>query len=163
MQKLLMLLVMSCAAMSCSGCASQSGGLAYTMHQTDNLVNVRLDGANDAAVAEVFGKTLISAKGVVVAKRYSSVIIPDNPQASYVIWRATVRDTDPFQLQTTIVDMVREIVKAGGVLNLEGQYYNYGRDEIAMLYGLRPGGATSREIQFVVDRELAQDREMSGW
>ncbi len=148
-----------------SGCAgkTEQGGLAESIHRYDNLISVRLDGANDATVTEVFGKIVSSAEGVVAAKRYGTTIVPDNPQASSVNWRVTVNGIDSFNLQTTIMDMSREVLRAGGMLTMEGVPYRYTQDEISMLLGLRPADATSRQLWFLIDRELARDREMSGW
>lgn len=126
-------------------------------------VNVRLDGATDATTAEVFGKIVGSADGVVSAKRYSSTIKPGNPEASSVFWRASISGIDGFHLQTEIMEMAKEVIRYGGNLNMLGVPYRYSEDEIAMLLGLRPEDATTKEIRFVIDRELARDREMSGW
>jgi len=165
MRNILTFLLLFTAVISFSGCAGkqQQGPLAESIQLYEDRINVRLDGANDAAVTEVFGKIVSSAGGVVDARRYSTVIVADNPQASRVFWRVSVDGIDAFQLQTAIMDMDRKLLRAGGNLSMEGVVYNYTMDEIAMLLGLRPGDATSREIQFVIDRELARDREMSGW
>ena len=162
------ILLLLISSMLFTGCASQNGvqtsggALQQSLSQYENLINVRLDGANDAAVAEAFGKIVNTAPGVVSAKRYSTSIVPDEPQASFIIWRATIEATDPFRLQTNIMKMVDDVLDAGGTLTLKGVPYRYTAAEIAMLKGVRPADATSREIQFVVDRELARDREFTG-
>ncbi len=162
---LLFLLTLS---MLFTGCASQNGAqpsggvLQQSLSRYDKLVNVRLDGATDATVAEAFGKIVNTAPGVVTAKRYSTRIVPDEPQACFILWRATIENTDPFRLQTNIMKMVDDVIDAGGTLTLKGVPYRYTAAEIDMLKGVRPADATSREIQFVVDRELARDREFSG-
>ncbi len=149
-----------------SGCASpqqQQGHIATNISQFENLIDVRLDGATDAPVAEAFGKIVGSAEGVVAAKRYSSRIVPDNLQASSSDWRVTVSGVDAFTLQTNIIDMSRELIRAGGYVTMAGVPYRYSMGEIGLLIGLRPADATSRKLWFVIDRELARDREMSGW
>jgi len=160
----IVLLLLLVAAMSFTGCASQNGGvsggvLEQNLRQYEKLVTVRLDGATDAAVAEVFGKIVSTAPGVVSSKRYSTEIIPDDPQGCHILWRATIDKTDSFVLQTNIMKMVNDVLAAGGTLTLKGVPYRYTPSEIALLGGVRPADATSREIQFVVDRELARDRE----
>ena len=45
----------------------------------ENLINVRLDGATEYELSEVFGKVINTAAGVTEAKRYSSSLVPDNP------------------------------------------------------------------------------------
>ncbi len=156
------LLVIAITVCGCAGKAER-GSLANNFHQFDNQIDVRLDGANEPAVAEAFGKIVGSAEGVVEASRYGMTIVPDNPQASFVNWRVTVNGIDSFTLQTTIMDMSRELIRAGGLLTMEGVPYNYTKDEIGLLYGLRPGDATSRKLWFLIDRDLAREREMSGW
>lgn len=130
----------------------------------EDMIDVRLEGATNGPAAEVFGKVVSSAPSVTSATRYSSRIVPDNPQASWVIWRAIVaQGTSSFILQTEMMDMFKEVVGAGGYVDLYGIPYRYNSSEIALLKGLRPMEATSRSLTFVVDRELARDREMAGY
>ncbi|WP_155313640.1 hypothetical protein [Desulfosarcina ovata] len=58
--------------------------------------------------------------------------------------------------------MVDDILYAKGNLTLRGVTYRYTPSEIDLLKGIRPGEATSREIQFVIDRERARDKEFQG-
>lgn len=164
MRHLLSALILVIAA-TVSGCAGKTdeGSFGTNFYQYDNLINVRLDGANDASVAEAFGKIVGSSEGVVGSTMYGSRIVPDTPQASVVNWRVRVSGIDSFTLQTTIMDMSKELLRAGGMLTMQGVPYRYSKDEIAMLLGLRPVDATPRQLWFVIDRELARDREMSGW
>ncbi len=145
------------------GGGSESGGaLAQNTAKFENLINVRLDGATEYELAEVFGKVVNTTGGVIEAKRYGSRIVPDNPQACFVNWRVTIEDTDPFRLQANIVKMINDILDAGGQITLRGVPYRYTAAEVDLLKGIRTGDTTSREIQFVVDRELSRDREFSG-
>lgn len=150
-----------------SGCAQQPGGatsFGQTVGDYETMIDVRLEGATDPATSEIFGKVVSTAPGVVSAKRYSSRLVPDEPQASWVMWRALVEEgTTTFLLQTEMMDMFREVIKEGGYLDLYGVPYRYSDSEIALLKGLRPMEATSRSLSFLVDRELARDREMSGY
>jgi hypothetical protein len=142
---------------------SESGGaLARNTAKFENLINVRLDGATEYELAEVFGKVVNTTNGVIEAKRYGSRIVPDNPQACFVNWRVNIEDTDPFRLQANIVKMINDILDAGGEITLRGVPYRYTAAEVDLLKGIRTGDTTSREIQFVVDRELSRDREFSG-
>ena len=61
-----------------------------------------------------------------------------------------------------MMKMIDDILDAGGEITLKGVPYRYTAAEIDLLKGLRPGDSTTREIQFVVDRERARDREFSG-
>jgi uncharacterized membrane protein YgcG len=146
-----------------SGSSTGGGGaLQRRTRKYENLINIRLDGATEYETAEAFGKVINTATGVVEAKRYGSRIVPDNPQASYSNWRVQIEDTDPFRLQANIIKMINDILDAGGEIVMRGVPYRYTAAEVDLLKGVRPGDTTSREIQFVVDRELARDREFSG-
>jgi len=147
--KRLSALMLLCALLLTAGCAK--------------TINVRLDGVTDPVTEEVFGKIVGSAEGVVSAKRYSSSIHPGDPESSSTFWRASVSGIDGFYLQTEIMEMAKEVIRYGGSLNMLGVPYNYSESEIAMLLGLRPHDATTKEIRFIIDRELIRDREMSGW
>ncbi len=141
---------------------TQGGVLAKNIRKHENLINIKLDQVTEHAVAEAFGKVVNTVTGVVDAKRYSSRIVSDNPQASFVNWRVTIAETDPFRLQTNIMKMINDISDAGGTVTIKSVPYRYTPAEIDMLKGIRPADATSREIQFVLDRELVRDNEMAG-
>jgi hypothetical protein len=126
-----------------------------------SMINLRLDGATNYELSEVFGKVVNTVTGVVEARRLSSRMVSDNPQASYVKWRVQVEDTDPFRLEANILKMIDDVLEAKGELVLKGVPYRYTLDEVELLKGFRPGDTTTREVQFVIDRELARDREMS--
>jgi hypothetical protein len=127
----------------------------------EQRINVRLNGATEYELTEVFGKVINTVTGVLEAKRYSSSLIPDNPQACFMIWRVRIEDTDPFRLQANIMKMLDDILDAGGKIVLKGVPYRYTAAEIDLLKGVRTGEGTTREIRFVVDRERARDREFS--
>lgn len=137
------------------------GILARNSKKYENLVTVRLDGATGQEVVEAFGKVVNTVRGVVNAKLYRSEILPDNPQASSVNWRVTIQDTDTFRLQSNILKMLHDIFDSDGNIMLKGVAYRYSAAEIDLLKGMRPGSASSRDIQFVMDRELARDRDFS--
>ena len=139
---------------------SQGGGvLQSNITNLESLINVRLDGATEYELTEVFGKVINTVTGVVEAKRYSSRIIPDNPQACIVEWRLQIEGTDPFRVQANTMKMINEILDTGEAVQLRGIIYRYTAAEIDLLKGIRPGESSSREIQFVVDRERSRDRE----
>jgi len=145
-----------------SGSTKEGGGvLKRKAKEVENLINVRLSGATEYELTEIFGKVINTVTGVVKAKRYSSSIIPDNLQACFVTWRVSIEDTDPFRLQANVMKMIDDILDAGGEIRLKGVPYRYTSAEVDHLKGIRPGDSTSREIQFVVDRERARDREFS--
>ena len=146
-----------------SGTGTPGGpALVNRAKELENLIEVRLDGATEYTLSEIFGKVINTAKGVVEAKRMASQIVPNNPQASYVAWRVRIEDTDPFRLQSNVIKMIHDILDAGGEIHYKGVPYRYTADEVDLLKGIRPGEATTRKIQFVIDRELARDKELSG-
>lgn len=144
------------------GMTEEGGVLKRRTKEVENLINIRLDGATEYELTEIFGKVINTVTGVVEAKRYSSSLIPDNPQACFVIWRVRIEDTDPFRLHANVMKMIDDILDAGGEIRLKGVPYRYTAAEVDLLKGIRPGDSTTREIQFVVDRERARDREFSG-
>jgi hypothetical protein len=80
------------AGTAASGDTTQEGGvLARRAKELENLIEVRLDGATEYTLSEIFGKVINTAKGVVEAKRTSSNIVPDNPQACWVTWQVRIR------------------------------------------------------------------------
>lgn len=140
---------------------SGKGIVSRRAKQFENLISVRLEGATEYEVVEIFGKVLNTVRGVVEAKLYSLRLEPDNPQASTTVWRVKIEGTEPFRLQANIIKMVHDILKAGGQITINGVPYRYTPEEIEFLKGLRPGDSSSREIQFVIDRELVRDREFT--
>ncbi|MCD6292655.1 MAG: hypothetical protein J7M09_04260 [Deltaproteobacteria bacterium] len=143
--------------------ASGSGGaLKRNLEKYENILEVRLDGATEYEAAEVMGKVINTATGVLEAKRYASNVVPNNPKASWSTWRVTYEGTDPFRLQSNIMTMINQVLDAGGELTLKGVPYRYTAAEVNLLMGIRTGSATSRMVQFVFDRERMRDREFSG-
>ena len=140
----------------------EGGILKKSADALENIIDIRIDGATEYEALEVFQKVLNTATGVTKAKRYSTFMKPDNPQACHATWSVTIEDTDPFRLQANIMTMIKQILDAGGDITLKGVPYRYTAAEVNLLMGLRPGDTTSREIQFVYDRERMKDKEMEG-
>ena len=140
--------------------AYNSGGVAKKqIEENKQLITIRLEGATEYETSEIFGKIVSSATGVMHAKRYGSRIITGNPQACYQIWRITLKDIDPFVLQVNIMKMIQDIIKNDGAIVLKGIPYRYNACDIKLLKGVRPGDASSMEIQYVVDRESVRDAD----
>lgn len=137
------------------------GILARSAEKYANAINVRLDGATQYEIAEVFGKVLNTATGIVDAKRYGGSIVPNNPQASYSAWRAQIEGTEPFRLQANIMKMINDVIDAGGQITLKGVPYRYSPSEIELLKGIRPGKSNVAQLQFVVDRNQMVHKEMA--
>ena len=125
-----------------------------------NIIEVRLDGATEYTLSEVFAKVINTAARVVEAKRMASSIVPNNPQASWVVWRVKIEDIDSVRLQANMLKMIRDILSAGGTIHYKGVPYRYTKEEIALLKGIRPGDSTTQKIQFIIDRDLARDKTL---
>jgi len=138
------------------------GALARNLRKYESTLEVRLDGATEYEAAEVMGKIINTTTGVLEARRFGSNTVPNNPKACWSTWRVKYEGTDPFRLQTNIMNMVNQVLDAGGSLTLKGVPYRYSAAEVNLLMGIRTGSATSRMVQFVFDRERMRDREFSG-
>jgi hypothetical protein len=137
--------------------------LMQNARKHENTLQVRLDGATDYEIAEVFGKVLNTATGVIVAKRVGGSIVRNNPQASYTAWRVEIdaEITEPFRLEANIMKMIHDVMESGGKLELKGVPYRYTEDEIRQLQGIHPVKSNARQLQFVVDRAETIEREMT--
>ena len=142
--------------------SGSGGALARNLKKYESILEVRLDGATEYEAAEVMGKVINTATGVLEAKRFGSNTVPNNPKACWSTWRVTYEGTDPFRLQSNIMTMINQVLDAGGSLTLKGVPYRYSAAEVNLLMGIRTGSATSRMVQFVFDRERMRDREFSG-
>ena len=127
-----------------------------------SLINVRLEGATEYELVEVFGKVLHTVRGVTEASIYRTTVEPGNPQASLALWRARIEDTTTFRLQSNVMTMLKSICEAGGELVLRGVNFRYSPAEVDLLKGVFPYDVTSREVAFRVDRERVRDQEMRG-
>ena len=147
-----------------SGSGQSHGILAKNIKSQAKYINLRLDQANEYELVEVFGKVVNTVRGVVDARQFNQRIVRDNPQACFTEWEVEIDTalTDPFRLQANIMKRINDILDAGGTIQLNGVPYRYDAFEVKLLMGFTPGEATSRSIQFVVDRERARDREFSG-
>ena len=144
------------------GQPGEDGGVLQRHTQRlENLINISLDGVTEYETAEVFGKVINTVRGVVATKRLRSKIVPDNPQQSRIIWQVTIKGTDSFRLESNVIKMINDVLDAGGEIRMKGVSYRYTAAEMDLLKGIRSGDSSSQEIHFVVDRELARDREFS--
>jgi len=140
------------------------GVLAKDIDVQERFLNIRLAKATAYELVEAFGKVLITARGVKASRQFFQRIVPDNPQACLAEWEVEIdtRETDPFRLQANIMKMVNDILDAGGTIRLKGIPYRYTPDEMRLMMGLMPGEATTRAVQFMVDRERARQRRLVG-
>ncbi len=134
-----------------------------TLHtEDDQVVEVRLEGVNQATIAQAFGKVLRAAEGVIEAKRYATDIVVGNPQKSYALWLVTTSYADPFRLDESILDGIKEVLRHGGRVVINGVNFDYSPADIEMFKGIQLLDATANDLRYIVDRELARDRDFSG-
>ena len=145
-----------------SGAGGEGGVVRREAEALGSLINVRLEGATEYELVEVFGKALHTVRGVTEAKVYRTTVVPGNPQASLALWRVRIEDTTTFRLQSNVMRMLERICEAGGDLVLEGVAYRYTPAEVARLKGVFPHDVTSRELAFLVDRGRVRDQERRG-
>ena len=143
---------------------SGEGVLAKNIENQEKYINLRLDQANEYEIVEVFGKVVNTVRGVIDARRFNQRIVPDNPQACVTEWEVEIDPgaTDSFRLQANIMKMVNDLLDAGGTIRIKGVPYRYTPLEMKLMMGIMPGTATSRSVQFFIDRERMRDREFSG-
>ncbi len=142
-----------------SGCAQK----VPSLHTSDDqLVVVRLDEVDEGTTARAFGKILRAADGVLDSKRYTASIVPGEPQKSFVLWKVLTSYADPLRLEDSIIDGINTVLRSGGQVRLNGMNFDFSPGEIEMLKGVRLVEANANQIRYIVDRELARDRDFSG-
>ena len=149
-------------AVSGAGGSGEGGVIERNVDALRSLINVRLEGATEYELVEVFGKVLHTVRGVTEAKVDRIKIEPGNPQASLALWRVRIEDTTTFRLQSNVMTMLKRICEAGGELVLNGVAYRYTPAEVDRLKGVFAYDVTSRELAFRVDRERVRDLERQG-
>jgi len=154
--------VVSAPPASAGGSNNKGGVLARNIDKLEKYIEIRLDGATEYELVEVFGKVLYTVNGVVQGKQISQRIVPDTPQACTSHWEVEIHNTDTFRLQANTMRMINDILDAEGKVVINGVPYRYSSSEVKLLMGIQPGDVTSRSVQFVIDRERARDREFAG-
>ncbi len=139
------------------------GGLAKNIQAQQSTIDLKLIGANEEELAEVFGKVLNTVRGVVDAKIMAQEIIANEPQRSFTHWRVEIdpQDTDTFRLKTNINKMINDILDAGGYIKINGVPYRYSPHEVKLMQGFRSGRVTTTSVMFVIDRDRARARDLS--
>lgn len=145
--------------MGLCSCAQKSPSLHTS---DDKLVQVRLEEVDEGTTARAFGKVLRSADGVVDSKRYAAKISPGDPQNSYVLWKVLTSYADPLRLEESIIDGINMVLRSGGMIVINGSRFDFTPHEVEMLKGVRLMDATANTLRYIVDRELARDRDFSG-
>jgi hypothetical protein len=125
---------------------------AQQSQRPENTINIRLDGATEYEIVEVFGKVLNNTQDILEAKRHGSRIVPDNPRACFAVWQVRGRELDPVRIQANITRMIKDIQNTDGNVVIKGVVHRYSRAEVDLLEGIEPGNMSSGEIKFTVWR-----------
>ena len=115
---------------------------------TGNPISVRLDGAAEHEVAEVFRRILNAAEGIIDTGGHRSV----DRHGSAIVWEVTADDTAASGIQKNIMKVINSITGTGGKATTKGNQIRCTRAEAVMLKQIRPGSCSRREISFVIDR-----------
>ena len=129
-----------------------AGILQREINKHHDLIRVRLLGATEYELVEIFNDLLRCAPGVKEARRYRFSLDPQSPEVCMVEWQVRIEDTDPFQLESYLYEMVREAVQegrgeTGPVFTLQPAGVDLER-----LRDIRPWRASNSEIEFVLYR-----------
>jgi len=154
--------VISSTPTNAGGANTVEDNLARNIDKLEKYIEIRLDGATEYELVEIFGKVLYTVNGVVQGKQVSQNILPDTPQAFTSHWEVEIHNTDTFRLQANIMRMINDLLDAGGKAVINGVPYLYSPSEVKLLMGIRSGSVTPRYVQFIIDRERARDREIAG-
>lgn len=141
---------------------TQGSALDRNIQKYKQQIMVRLEGITDYELLEVFDKVLKTTTGVTSAEEYGSNIDPRSPQRSFVTWIVKINGTTHTHLRANVMKRVHDILEQGGKTVIDNVPYRYTPDEVNLLRGVRQGTASRQVIQFVIDRDLVRDREMSG-
>lgn len=134
--------------------AQMDGGILHReISARCDLINVRLAGVTEYPLTEIFHDVLKRAPGVVEAKRYRFHLDPSRPADCIVEWAVWIRDTDPFQLQIHINEMVHGPTRQESTVAERGAAWRSGSGGLEQMKDIRPCRASSREIGFVLDRQ----------
>ena len=125
-------------------------------------IMVRLEGITDYELLEIFDKVLKTTTGVTSAEEYGSNLNPSSAQKSFATWIVNIDGTTHTHLRANVIKRIHDILEQGGRTVIDNVPYRYTPDEVNLLRGIRQGTANRQVIQFVIDRELVRDREMSG-
>ena len=143
---------------ACGGAAAGGGSVVTNrVRALENLLNVRLEGATNNQVFEVFGKVINIVRGVTEAKLYRHSLRRGHPQASFAIWRVCLDGTEPFRLMANVMRMFKAIHDAGGKIVINGVNFDFEPWEIDLLRGIHPVEAGPGSVLFVIDYDRQQD------
>jgi hypothetical protein len=145
-------LIMILPAVAAAATRGDGGILQREIKAREGLISVKLLGVTEYEVTEMFNDLLLSAPGVMEAKRYRFSLDPQRPARCIVEWQVKIGDTDAFQLESTLYRMLRDA--ASYRTGDEAPIFTFDPTlkDPGSLKDIRPWRASSSEIQFVSGR-----------
>ncbi len=142
-----------------AGCAKNPPPLHTSK---DQVIEITLTEVDSSTTAEVFGRIVRAADGVIEVKRYGQHVSPGNPQDSYTTYVATTMYKDPSRLDYSILENIRTLLSCGGYAMIRNNLFEFSPSAVESLMGVRLIDAGARQLEYKVDRELKRDREFAG-
>ena len=145
-------LIMILPAVAAAAKRGNGGILQQEIKAREDLISVKLLGVTEYEVTEMFNDLLMSAPGVMEAKRYRFRLDPQKPARCIVEWQVKIADTDAFQLESSLYRMLRDAARHGTEDEAPIFTFNPTVEDLGRFKDIRPWRASSREIQFVSGR-----------
>ena len=142
-------LILILPAVAAAGTRGNGGILQQEIKAREGLVSVKLIGVTEYEVTEMFNDLLMSAPGVMEAKRYSFRLDPQRPARCIVEWQVKITDTDAFQLESSLYRMLRNAAHHGTEDDASVFTFDPTVEDLGRFKNIRPWRASSKEIQFV--------------
>jgi len=145
-------LIIILPAVAAAATRGNGGILQEEIKARKDLISVKLLGVTEYEVTEMFNDLLVSAPGVMEARRYRFRLDPQKPASCIVEWQVKIEDTDAFQLESSLYRMLRDAARHG--IEDEAPVFTFDPtvEDLGSLKDIRPWRASSREIQFVSGR-----------
>jgi len=167
-------LIMILPAVAAAATRGDGGILQQEIKAREDLISVKLLGVTEYEVTEMFNDLLMSAPGVMEAKRYRFRLDPQRPAHCIVEWQVKIGDTDAFQLESSLYRMLRDAAHHGTEDEAPVFTFDPTVEDLQSFRDIRPWRASSREIQFVSGRQwrpasiaegrpYEEDRNWSTW
>jgi len=145
-------LFMILRATSASSADTNREMLLQKITLNDDLVRVRLLGVTEYEVTEMFNDLLMRAPGVRQAKRYLFRLDPRSPADCIVEWQVRTETTTPFQLESFLSDMIKNISNQDPENERQVFTLDPVAEDIERLRKIRPWRASANGIEFVMGR-----------
>lgn len=142
-------LILILPAVAAGATRGDGGILQQEIKAREDLISVKLLGVTEYEVTEMFNDLLMSAPGVMEAKRYRFRLDPQRPAGCIVEWQVKIGNTDAFQLESHLYRMLRDAARHRAEDEAPVFTFDPTVEDMRSFKDIRPWRASSREIQFV--------------